>query len=223
MTRGTAIIAIDGPAASGKGTLARGLAQALDFDLLDTGAIYRSVALAAIRGGLDPEESPEAVSALAGEVCGRLRLEDLHDPVLRSDEVAQMTSRCSVIPGVRVALMDFQRHFAHYPPGGIGAVLDGRDIGTVVCPDAPLKFFVTARPEIRADRRAKELQSRGIDVTYEAVLADMRARDARDEGREAAPTRAAEDAVLLDTSDMDVRAVLETALETARRRLRPRS
>lgn len=202
------IIAIDGPAASGKGTLARRIAQALGFAHLDTGSLYRVVGLAALRRGEDPADPQAALRAVQS-----LDLSLLEDPALRTDETGAAASKVAVIQAVRDALLDFQRNFAAHPPGGKGAVLDGRDIGTVICPNATVKLFVTATAEIRARRRFVELQAEGSPRTEEAVLADIRARDARDTGRSVAPLRQAPDAHLLDTSHLDIETAVAKALE----------
>ena len=218
------VIAIDGPSASGKGTLARRLADALHYAYLDTGAVYRLVALQVLNNGGDPSVAADAITA-ARQVEQAFEPEQLQNPDLRNDSVAQATSKASAHPEVRAILMDIQRDFAAHPPliAGRhtfnGAILDGRDIGTVVCPDARLKLFVTASAEIRAERRFKELQNKGFQTTYEAVLQDMRERDARDSGRAAAPLRPAEDAVILDTSDLTADKALEKALHLVRERL----
>jgi cytidylate kinase len=191
-------IAVDGPAASGKGTVSKRLAQHYGFAYLDTGRLYRAVG----RRMLDGMEPVEAARTLDPD--------ELDDAALRLPEVAQAASRVAAIGEVRAALVDFQRAFAARSGG---AVLDGRDIGTVICPDAPAKLFITARPEIRADRRWRELVANGHDVSLESVLADIRARDAQDMNRSDAPLRAADDAVQLDTSGMDI----ETAVAEARR------
>lgn len=204
------IIAIDGPAASGKGTLSRNLARRLNFAHMDTGALYRAVAYETIRTGLDP-----AIEADALKGCERMAqdLKILENNALRTDEVAAGASKVAAFQSVRDKLVDIQRGFAHHPPEGTaGAVLDGRDIGTVICPDAGLKLYVTAELEIRAQRRMKELHSKGISVTYGAVLEDMRARDARDSGRQAAPLKPAEDAVMIDSSTLSEVEMLELAL-----------
>lgn len=200
------IIAIDGPSAAGKGTLARRLAGALGFAHLDTGLIYRAVACKAMAADLaDP--------AALVEIARRLGLEDLALDGLRTEAVGQAASRVAAVTEVRAALIDLQRDFATHPPGGEpGAVLDGRDIGTTVCPDAELKLFVTASPEARAARRHKELLARGVASIYARVLQEMRDRDARDSGRAAAPLRPANDAIVLDTTEMTADAVLEAAL-----------
>ncbi len=203
------IIAIDGPAAAGKGTLARRLATKYGLALLDTGLLYRAVGVKVVGAGGDPEDA-----ATATKVAQELEPRDLEAETLRSDEAAQAASKVSAIPGVRAALLQFQRDFAHHPPEGKnGTVLDGRDIGTVVCPDALAKLFVTASTEVRAHRRFKELQERELDAIYARVLEDMKERDARDSGRDVAPLEPAEDAFVLDTSDMDADAAFAAALD----------
>lgn len=198
------IIAIDGPAASGKGTLGRRLAEHFGLRHMDTGLLYRAVGFAVLRSGSDP------ANAVAAEAAARaLKPEDLETPELRADKVAQAASKVAAMPAVRDLLLAFQRDFARRAPG---AVLDGRDIGTVVCPDADAKFFLTASLEARAERRFKELRERGHDVIYPAVLQDMTQRDARDSGRAVAPTKPADDARILDTSDMTADQAFETAL-----------
>ncbi len=213
------IIAIDGPAASGKGTLARKVAEALGYALLDTGALYRGVALTMIRAGVDLGDA-EAATATARTLTAADIDRLTHDPALRLDETASGASRVSAVPGVRQALLDFQRDFAANPPGGLpGAVLDGRDIGTVICPDAPVKLFVTASMEVRARRRFAELQARGEDPDFADVLADMQARDDRDTKRAVAPLVPAYDAVIIDNSDMTPQQVLTAALDVVRTKL----
>jgi cytidylate kinase len=214
MTTTTTIIAIDGPAAAGKGTLARRLAAALGFDYLDTGLLYRAVGMAVARGGGDPADQ-----ALAAAAALRLVPADLQAADLRGDDAAQAASKVAAIPPVRAALLDFQRAFAHRPPGGRGAVLDGRDIGTVVCPDATVKLFVTASVEKRAERRVKELLGRGLGAIQDAVLAEMRERDARDSTRAVAPLVAAEDAFVLDTTELDADRAFAAAIEVIHSRL----
>ena len=202
------IIAIDGPAAAGKGTLALRLAAELGFAHLDTGRIYRAVAAKALAAGAEPEDAAAAVRA--AETLGP---EDLARGDLRREEVGRGASVVAAVPEVRAALLAFQRRFAENPPGGeAGAVLDGRDVGTVVCPGAEVKFYVTASPEVRAQRRHKELLERGERSIYARVLQEVRDRDARDSGREAAPLRPAEDAVVLDTTEMNADAALAAAL-----------
>ncbi len=207
----TTIIAIDGPAAAGKGTLARRLAAELGFDYLDTGLIYRAVGMKLARAGLDPADE-----ALAEQAARELSPTDLAADDLRVDQAAQAASKVAAIPGVRAALLDFQRRFAAQPPEGRGVVLDGRDIGTVVCPEASVKLFVTASVEKRAERRLKELQDKGLEAIYGTVLADMRERDERDSNRSVAPLVPAQDAVLLDTSDLDAGQAFAAALGIVR-------
>lgn len=202
------IITIDGPAAAGKGTLARRLALALSLAYLDTGALYRAVGLMVLRGGGDPGDEASAV-----EAAENLDRSILDHPDLRGDAAAGAASKVAAIPAVRQVLLAFQRSFAASPPPGKkGAVLDGRDIGTVVCPDADVKLFITASAEARAERRLKELQARGIEAIYATVLQDMKERDARDQARAVAPLVPAEDAHILDTTDLDVDEAFEQAL-----------
>jgi CMP/dCMP kinase len=212
------IIAIDGPAASGKGTLARRLAQHFGLAHLDTGRLYRAVALRVLAQGGDPAD-PAAAAAEAKALSAA----DLADPRLREEQVAQASSVVATIPGVRQALLAFQRDFARRPPGGApGAVLDGRDIGTVICPDAAAKLFITASTEARARRRFRELQDGGHPAIYEAVLQDMKVRDARDRDRRAAPLVPADDALVLDTTALDADAAFVAALDFVERRLAQR-
>ncbi len=202
------IIAIDGPAGSGKGTLAKRLAAHFGFAHLDTGLIYRAVGLAMLRAGHDPEDT-----VAAERTAKALDPATFADPALRGDDTASAASKVSAIPSVRAALLDFQRQFAKSPPGGApGAVLDGRDVGTVVCPDAEVKFFLTASPEVRAQRRVKELRERGLEAIYARVLQDLNERDARDRARAVAPLTPAGDALVLDTSTLDADAVFDVAL-----------
>jgi cytidylate kinase len=208
------IIAVDGPAAAGKGTLARRLAARLDFALLDSGALYRAVAARLLAAGGDPVDQDGACAA-----ARELNASDLERAELRSESVAQAASVVAAQPAVRAVLLEFQRRFAATPPEGKkGAVIDGRDIGTVVCPAADVKLFVTASPEERANRRYKELLDRGEDAIYARVLQEMRDRDARDSGRAAAPLKPADDAIVLDTTEMNADAVFETALKILRSR-----
>ncbi len=197
------IIAVDGPAASGKGTVARRLAAHYDLPHLDTGLLYRAVGIGVLRAGGDPASPQEALDA-----CGFSEAM-LHDPGLKSEAAGKAASIVSAHPDVRAALLERQKSFAAQSGG---AVLDGRDIGTVIAPYAPAKLFVTASPEVRANRRFRELVGMGLDVTVEHVLTDIRARDERDSARSAAPLRMAEDAHLLDTSAMDVEQAFATAL-----------
>ena len=202
------IIAIDGPAAAGKGTLARRLAEHFGLVLLDTGLLYRAVGMNMVRDGADPDDAVMAEAAAKS-----LTLKDLEANDLRTDAAADAASRVSAISGVRAPLLEFQRNFAADPPGGAkGAILDGRDIGTVVCPGADAKLFVTASVEVRAERRFKELRERGLDVIHGRVLADMEERDARDQDRAVSPLEPAEDAYQLDTSDLDADQVFAAAL-----------
>jgi cytidylate kinase len=202
------IIAVDGPAASGKGTLARRLAAHFRYAYLDTGKLYRAVGYAVLTAGGDPEDTDAAVRAAKA-----LRTDSLDDPALGSDAAATAASRVAAIPDVRAALLEFQQNFAKSPPDGAkGAVLDGRDIGTVVCPDADVKLFVTADVAVRAERRHKELIGRGENSIYSGVLQDLKERDERDTSRAAAPLRPAGDALTLDTSDLDPDAAFAAAL-----------
>lgn len=206
------VVAVDGPAASGKGTLARRLADHFGFAYLDTGSLYRAVGFAVLQSGGDPSDESTAEAAARA-----LDVALLNDARLRTDQVAQAASKVAAIPAVRAALLDFQRRFAAQPPGGAaGAILDGRDIGTVVCPDADRKMFVTASVEVRARRRFKELHEKGLDVIESAVLQDMVDRDARDAGRSVAPLAPAEDAVVIDTSDFDADEVFALAAHYVR-------
>jgi cytidylate kinase len=204
------VIAVDGPAASGKGTIARALAEHLQLPHMDTGALYRAAALNLWRWGGDPSSEFEAVRAC--EDIGA----NIDDPELRSEPVSKIASRISAYPGVREALLQRQRDFAR---GAAGAVLDGRDIGTVIAPDAHAKLFVTASAEVRAQRRVRELLGRGMPAHYEDVLCDLRARDARDKSRNAAPLVQAKDADLLDTSDLTVEQAKAEAMRLVEARL----
>jgi cytidylate kinase len=197
------IIAIDGPAASGKGTLAKRLANHYGLPHLDTGLLYRAVALALIDAGLSLDDH-----AAAARAAQALDAERLDDPRLRDRAMGEAASRVSAVPEVRAGLLAWQRRFAADPQG---AVLDGRDIGTVVCPDAAVKLFITASSEERARRRHRELAGRGESATFAAILADIEARDARDASRTAAPLRMADDAVRLDTTELDPDAAFDEA------------
>jgi cytidylate kinase len=205
------LIAVDGPAASGKGTIARALATHFGLPHMDTGILYRAVALTMFRFGGDPASEFEAVRA-----CEGVAQIDPTDPELRSEVVGSIASRISTYAGVRSALLDRQRHFASQASG---AVLDGRDIGTVIAPDASAKLFVTASPEVRARRRVAELLSRGMPAHFEDVLIDIRARDERDTYRDAAPLVQAADADLLDTSEMDIEEAIAAAIGLVERKL----
>jgi cytidylate kinase len=209
------IIAVDGPAAAGKGTLARALAAHYGFHFLDTGSLYRMVALSVLRRGGDPHDAQAAIAA-----AEHLDPKAFAAEALRDEKVGQAASIVAAIPGVRAALLDLQRAFAAQPPG---AVLDGRDIGTIVCPDAEVKIFVTASPQERARRRTSELAERGEPIDYEAVLADIHERDARDRGRSFAPLVPAGDAYVLDTSSLDIAAAVAAAIRYVETRVAKRS
>lgn len=191
-------VAIDGPAASGKGTVSRAVAKRFGFAHLDTGLLYRAVG-ARMLDGIDPLEAAQSLSA-----------EGLQNRDLRTAEIAQAASKVAVLPEVRAALVDFQRAFARRAGG---AVLDGRDIGTVICPQAEVKLFVTASAEVRAERRFLELSAKGADVTLDQVLADVRERDARDSSRAAAPLKAAESAEMIDTSELSIEEAVARAVQ----------
>ena len=192
------IIAIDGPSASGKGTLAKRLADHFGLPHLDTGLLYRAVGWLAERTGRPP-----------AEIAATLRASDIDNAELKTDEAGQAGSKVAAIPEVRANLLKFQKDFAYQRSG---AVLDGRDIGTVICPDAPVKLFVTASAQSRAERRYRELRERGVDTIKSRVLAEMAERDRRDSERAAAPLKAAPDAYLLDTSDMNADAAFAAVL-----------
>lgn len=199
------VIAVDGPAASGKGTVAGGLARRFGLPYLDTGLLYRAVGVGALDRGLDLADE-----AAAAAIAAELDLSALEDPRLRTGPAGEAASRVAAHPAVRQALLDLQRRFAAQPGG---AVLDGRDIGTVIAPQAPAKLFVTASAQVRAERRWKQLRGQGEDIGLDAVVADIARRDERDSHRAAAPLAAAADAVLLDTSELSI----EQAADAARR------
>lgn len=205
------IIAIDGPAASGKGTLARRVAEVFSLRCLDTGLLYRAIARDVQAAGGDLEDAATAVRHAKSIDVG-----SLDDPALKLPGVGDAASIVAKIPEVRAALLEFQRDFAAEPPG---AVLDGRDIGTVVCPDADVKIFVVADVEERARRRFLELEARGETVTREDVLDGLKARDERDRTRTDAPMVAAEDAILLDTTNLAIDAALEAAVGLIKRKI----
>jgi len=217
------VVAIDGPAASGKGTLARRLAERFRFAHLDSGRLYRATALLVLRAGADPGDPVAAVGA-----ARRVSPTVLGDPLLSSEDVARASSILSALPQVRAELLAMQRNFAAHPPvpaGQVtarGAVIDGRDIGTVVCPDAAVKLFVTAGLEARAERRLRELRERGAPAIYGDVLEDMKERDARDSLRRVAPLAAAPDAVTIDTTLLDADQVFERAADIITRALTAR-
>lgn len=205
---GSIVIAVDGPAASGKGTLARRLAAHYGFAYLDTGSLYRAVGHAVRQAGGDPSDEAAAVAA-----ARTLDLSRIDDKAIRTPEAGEAASLVAAIPAVRAAILDLQRGFAANPPGGApGAVLDGRDIGTVICPGAPAKLFVIARPEIRAHRRWLELNNSGSGVSEAQVLEDIKERDRRDAERAASPMKPADDAHLLDTSDLSIEAAFGAAV-----------
>lgn len=199
------VIAVDGPAASGKGTIASRLAAAYGLPMLDTGLLYRAVGVRLLATGGDLDDPASAEASARG-----LDLSELEQPQVRTRAAGEAASRVAVHPGVRKALFDLQRKFAEQESG---AVIDGRDIGTVIAPDAQAKLYVTASPEVRADRRWKQLAGQGESVTFDEILADIRKRDERDGGRKDAPMTQAADAVLLDTSEMGI----EQAFDAARR------
>jgi cytidylate kinase len=205
----TFTVAIDGPAASGKGTISRAVAQHFGFEHLDTGLLYRAVGVQALRDGRGVIDAH-----WAAELARRLSADDLARDDLRSARAGQAESRVATLPEVRAALLDFQKDFARRPGG---AVLDGRDIGSVICPDAEAKLFVTANDEVRATRRHAEL---GDGRSLAQVLADLQARDARDAGRDTAPMTTPNDALLLDTSDLSIDAAVARAIAYVEERLR---
>ncbi len=211
MSRPALAIAIDGPAASGKGTLARRIADHFGLRHLDTGLSYRAVADALLRDGADLGDENAAIRAAEG-----IDLAGLDRHHLSSHDIGEAASRVAVMPGLRRTLVARQRAFAAFPPG---AVLDGRDISTVVLPDARAKLFVVASPETRARRRSLEMRKRGLDIDEAEVLADIRKRDARDIARIDSPLRPAPDAYLLDTTELDIEAAFRAALEYVSRRI----
>ena len=217
-------IAVDGPSASGKGTLARRLADQFHLFYFDSGSVYRAVAKHILDLGKNPDDPEDAVSA-AIYVRDHLTADMMEDPALRNDVVADAASRSCRFPPVRAIITETLQLYASHPPLKShqkpfqGSILDGRDIGTVVCPDANVKLYVTAKAEIRAERRFKELTAKGIATTYETVLQDMYERDARDSGRETAPLKPAADAIHFDTSVMDIDTAFAQAVEVIRQKL----
>jgi len=205
------IIAIDGTAASGKGTLARRLAGHFGYAYLDTGLLYRAMGYLTLSFETEQTEfSEEIINSAASSITPNI----LQNAALRDEKVTKRASILATIPKVRAALILQQRNFANNPPGGVtGAILDGRDIGTVICPDATYKFFVNAEVEVRAARRVKELLERNVEAIYARVLQDMRERDARDSTRNLAPLVPAEDAFVIDTTQMNAETVFTAALE----------
>jgi cytidylate kinase len=213
------IIAVDGPAASGKGTLARRLADHYGLAHLESGLLYRAAALQVLLFGGDPADPKDAEAG-----AKRVRFDQLADPRLKEERISNAASLVAAIPAVRATLLAFQRDFTRKPPDGVkGAVMDGRDIGTVVCPGAPAKLFITASPEARAMRRFKELQASGAPAIYERVLQDMKLRDARDRERRVAPLVRADDAFELDTTALDADAAFDAAVRFVDMRLAKRS
>ncbi|MDG1438487.1 MAG: (d)CMP kinase, partial [Emcibacteraceae bacterium] len=198
------IIALDGPAASGKGTLAKKLAEHFNLALLDTGALYRAVGLNVLKANGDPENEQDALKAV--DILGST---DLKDPKIRGESTGAAASKVAAIPAVRQALVDYQRDFAFNPPTGKdGTILDGRDIGTVICPKAPYKIFITANVETRAKRRfIEEFGVNGSDENYQKILIDLKTRDHRDMNRATSPLKPHENAYLLDTTNSDIEAV----------------
>ncbi len=208
------LITVDGPAGAGKGTLSKRLAAHFGYAHLDTGKLYRAVGLNTLAAGGDPATPADAIAAAKALDSAAIASGGLQNPELAGDTAAAAASKVAAIPEVRQVLLAFQRDFASNPPGGTGgAILDGRDTGTVVCPDAPAKFFVTASAEERAKRRHKELLDRGEASIYPRVLADMKVRDVRDSTRAIAPLKAADDARTIDSSELDADAVFAAALE----------
>ena len=202
------IIAVDGPAASGKGTLTARLANHFDLARLDTGLIYRALGLKVLRDAGNPEDPAVVVAAAQA-----LSFSDLEQDGLRREEAGAAASKVAALPEVRAVLLAFQRNFAACPPNGkSGAVIDGRDIGTVVCPEAPFKLFLVASAHVRASRRHKELQARGAEAIYARILRDIKDRDTRDMSRSVAPLERP-NAFVLDTSDLDADAVFAAALQ----------
>ena len=207
--RRSVVIAIDGPAASGKGTLSNSLANHFDFARLDTGLIYRALGLKVLDAGTDASDKKKVIL-----LANQLSFDDLNQENLRSEKVGSVASRVAAIPDVRAVLLKFQRDFAAHPPADkAGVVLDGRDIGTIVCPNANFKIFLIADKDVRATRRFKELQERGLGAIYSRILRDMVDRDARDSFRSVAPLEPAKDAFVLDTSNLSADGTFFAALE----------
>ena len=212
------VIAVDGPSASGKGTFAKRLAERLGYAYMDTGALYRAVALAVLELHGDPTQWTDVRQAV-DIVIKNLTQELLANPALRTATVGAASSKVAAIPEVRAALLQYQRDFAANPPGNVGgAVLDGRDIGTVVCPTAQIKFYITASAEERARRRFAELKNTDPNLTFDNVLSDLQARDARDASRTVAPAKAAVDAYTLDTTSLNPAETLDEGIAIIRAR-----
>jgi CMP/dCMP kinase len=218
------IVTIDGLASSGKGTLARALADQFDLAMLDTGLLYRKIGLEAYRKNLSPDDET-ALVALAEHIAKNLNWADLSDPDLRGPEASSGASVYSTLAGVRAALIPLQRHFAHTPPAHMngkpcrGVVMDGRDMGTVICPDAPVKFFITASAEERARRRVAYLQARGFSFDYDIILKDLVERDTRDTTRAVAPAVPAPDAIVIDTTQLSIAEVISRAIDVVARHI----
>jgi cytidylate kinase len=211
----TPIIAIDGPSASGKGTVAKRLAEHYGFAYLDTGILYRMVGMGVLMASRDPSDPVEAEKAAKAFTYENL-VRQGNDPIIRGTQAATAASKVAAIPAVRAALLKFQQDFCVTPPDGAGgAVLDGRDIGTVIAPQAVVKIYVTATVEVRAERRLKQVKATGENIIYETVLADLKERDARDSSRAAAPAKPADDAVILDNTVLNAEETYEAALKIA--------
>jgi cytidylate kinase len=208
------VIAVDGSAASGKGTLARGLAKEYGLDYLDTGSLYRAAGWMVLRNGGNPNNRNDAVRGAES-----IHLEEVDDALLRFDEISRAAASVAAIQDVRLVLLNLQRQFAKAPPSGVGCVMDGRDIGTVVFPQADLKFFVTARPEVRARRRYLELVARDPSITEAEILREIEVRDRRDSERTISPMKPAADAIILDTTELEAHDVLKRAMKEAASRL----
>jgi len=208
------VITIDGLTASGKGTLASKIARKLGFDYMDTGALYRGTAKTALDMGLSPAVAQEAVEA-AQSLRQNYDLSLQDDPAIRTEAVSKGASEVGAVPEVRAILLDIQKDFAKRDVKGV--VIEGRDIGTVICPDADVKLFIEASAETRAQRRFKQLRDKGMDAEYEEILRQLHIRDGRDSGRSIAPTKPAEDAHIIDTNDMTAQEVLDKALEVIKR------
>lgn len=213
------VVAIDGPAASGKGTLARNLASRFQFAHLDTGMLYRGLGYCVLENGGDPENTADVEKNLPA-FLKKLDGDYLKTPELRTDDAGSAASKVAVMDFVRAALLDYQRDFRNIQPDDIyGVVLDGRDIGTVIYPDADIKVFVTASAEVRAQRRFDELCERGLQTDYNTVLDDIKARDARDSGRKVAPLKPADDSYVLDTSQLNTSEALAQVIDVIRGQL----
>ena len=205
-------IAVDGPAASGKGTLAKTLAMALSYDYLDTGSLYRAVARDVLEAGISYDGIADALDEIV-TIARNLTLPIENDAGLRTSEIAQIASKIAVLPEVREALIDKQRDFASHPPTGHGAILDGRDIGSVILPEADVKLYIDADIQVRAKRRFLELSAKDETITQAQILADLTERDARDKTRETAPLKPADDAVVIDTTELSAQEVLQEVLQ----------